>query len=150
MAVTSHWYGVPIFRQLIGTRLWDWDTDTIKCSLHTSAYTPNQDTHETWNSATAELGASGGYTAGGQTLTGTGGAGTTYDTATNEIRLDAVDAAWTSATFTCRYAVVYKDTGNSTTSPLIAYVDFGADETVSAGTFTIQWDVTGVAKITAA
>jgi hypothetical protein len=32
----------------------------------------------------------------------------------------------------------------------MGYVNFGGDETVASGTFTIQWDSTGVLKITAA
>ena len=45
-----------------------------------------------------ELATAGGYTAGGATLT-TGGSSCTYDTATDEVRLDATDASWSSATF---------------------------------------------------
>jgi hypothetical protein len=37
--------------------------------------------------------------------------------------------------------VIWKDTGSAATSPLLGYVDFGADET-SSGTFTLQWDAT--------
>lgn len=71
----------------------------------------------------------------------------TYDTTSDQIRIDASDAQWTSASFTARIAVVYKDTGTNSTSPLIIYVDFGGDETVSSGTFTIQWDSTGIGYI---
>jgi len=106
---------------------------------------PDQDAHDYFNDITNELTTTGGYTAGGVTLTLTTAS---YDAATNEVRLDATDAQWTSASFTARYAIVYKSTGTAATSPLICYVDFGGDETVSSGTFTIVWDSTGVAKIT--
>lgn len=86
------------------------------------------------------------YTSGGVTLSS---ATVTYDSASNETRLDAADATWTTVTFTARYAVIYKSTGTSSTSPLIAYVDFGADQSPSAGNFTITWDSTGVIKATA-
>ena len=145
MAVTAKWYGVPIKNQFDGTAVVDYDTDTIKVALHTVSYVPAQDTDDFFNDATNEITGTG-YTAGGVTL---GSKTVTYDTATNEMRLDAGDAQWTASSFTARIATHYKSTGVSTTSPLISYVDFGGDETVASGTFTITWDATGVAKITA-
>jgi hypothetical protein len=47
------------------------------------------------------------------------------------------------------FAVVYKDTGTPSTSPLVGYLDFGGDQTVSSGTFTIVFDATGVFKLDA-
>lgn len=120
----------------------DWVGDTIKTSLHTSTYVPNQDTHDYFDDATNELTTAGGYTAGGVTLAGKT---LTYDTASDEARLDANDAQWTSASFTARIAVVWKDSaGASSTDHLMSYVDFQGDETVSSGTFTIQWASNGV------
>lgn len=146
MAVSTHWYGVPFKNFVSGANVWDWDTDTIKCALTTSTYAVNQDTHAFFSDVTNEVSGTG-YTAGGVTMTNSA---PTYDTASNEIRMDATDVSWSTATFTARYAVIYKSTGSAATSPLIAYVDFGADQTVSAGTFTIVWDATGVIKATAA
>jgi len=151
MAVTAKWYGLALRDQwgATATDRVDWMTDTIKTTLHTVTYVPDQDTHDYFNDATNELTTTGGYTAGGVTLST--GKSLTYDPTSNETRLDAVDAAWSSATFTSRIGVVWKDSaGASSTDHLISYVDFGADETVSAGTFTIQWDATGVVKVTAA
>lgn len=42
----------------------DWDSDALVWTLHTSTYTPNQDTHAFVSDLTNELGAGGGYTAG--------------------------------------------------------------------------------------
>jgi hypothetical protein len=145
MAVTSKWYGVPIKNQYDGTAVIDFDTDTMKAALTTSSYSPAQDTDDFFNDVTNEISGTG-YTAGGATL---GTTDVTYDTTSNETRLTAADTQWTSSSFTARNAVVYKSTGTSSTSPLLSYVDFGGDETVSSGTFTIDWDTTGVAKITA-
>ena len=145
MAVSAKWYGVPIKNQYDGTAVVDWNTDTMKTALHTSSYAPAQDTDDFFNDCTNEITGTG-YTAGGVTL---GSCTATYDTSSNEVRLDAGDAQWTSASFTARIAAIYKSTGTASTSPLVSYVDFGGDETASAGTFTIQWDTTGVAKITA-
>lgn len=150
MAVTAKWFGLSPRDQYGGTAgsttPVNWINDTIKVALTTSSYVVDQDVHDFFNDVTNELATAGGYTAGGASL---GSKTCTYDTASNETRLDAADTAWTSATFTARLAVVYKSTGTGSTSPLVSYVDFGGDETVSSGTFTIQWDATGVAKITA-
>ena len=124
----------------------DWDTDTIKVALTTSSYTPNQDTHDYYNDVTNEVSGTG-YTAGGATLASKTN---TYDSGTNVITLDAADVTWSSSTITARYAVIYADTGTSSTSPLIGYVDFGSDQSSSAGNFTITWDSTGIVKITVA
>jgi hypothetical protein len=122
----------------------DWAADTIKCSLHTVTYVPDQDANDFFNDATNEITGTG-YTAGGVAL---GSKTVTYDTGTNQVRLDAADASWSGATFTARIAVNYKDTaGASSTDPLLTYVDFGADESVASGTFSIVWDATGVARV---
>jgi hypothetical protein len=147
--VTAKWYGVPIKNMFSGANVVDWDTDTIKCALATSSYTPDQDTHDFFNDITNELTTENGYTAGGVTLTCSA---PSYDTATNEMRLDATDAEWTAtgSGITARYAIVYKSTGSAATSPLLGYVDFGANNTAAAGAkFVIVWDSTGVLKITA-
>jgi len=146
MAVTAKWYGLNVKDQWGATPV-NWASDTIKVSLHTSTYVPNQDTDEFFTAATNELAAAGGYTAGGVTL---GSKTLTYDSASNESRLGAANASWASATFTCRIGCIYKSTGTSATSPVMGYVDMGADQSVSSGTFTIQWDATGVLKGTAA
>jgi hypothetical protein len=149
MAVTANWYGNALVGQFSTTaaRRVDWATDTIKTSLHTVTYVPAQDTDDFFNDATNEITGTG-YTAGGVTL---GSKTLTYDAGTNECRLDAADAQWTSASFTARIAVTYSDTaGAASTDPVMGFVNFGGDETVASGTFTIQWDATGVLKITAA
>ena len=150
MAVTSKFYGPPIRDQYGGTAgsttPVNWMSDTIKVALTTSSYTPNQDTDDFFNDVTNELSTAGGYTSGGASL---GSKSCTYDTTSNEARLDAADTAWSSASFTARNAVVYKSTGTASTSPLVSYIDFGGDETVASGTFTITYDSTGVAKLTA-
>lgn len=148
MAVSAKVYGRHIEGQYSATaaRRIDWVGDTIKTSLHTSTLVPDQDAHDFFNDSTNEVTGTG-YTAGGVALASKT---LTYDTATNETRLDAADAAWTSATLTARIANTYKDTGSAATSPLISWVDFGADESVASGNFSIVWDATGVLKTTVA
>lgn len=125
----------------------DWDTDTFKVALVTSAYTPNQDTHDYWDDVVANEATGTGYTAGGATLASKT---MTYDNATNKWTFDAADVSWASSTITARYAVVYKSTGSNATSPLVAYVDFGSDQSSSAGTFTLSWSASGIFTTTAA
>lgn len=121
---------------------------TIKMALCTDSYTPDQDTHDFFNDVTNEVSASGtGYTSGGATLTLSD---PTYDASTNECRLDCDNVTWSSSTITARYAVVYRDTGTASTSPLIGYIDFGENKISSAGNFTVTIAATGLFKITAA
>lgn len=144
--VTGGMYGVPVKNLMtaVTNGVWDWDTDTIKCALTTSAYTVDIDTHDFFNDVTNEVTGTG-YTAGGATLASTAG---TYDTATDQARLDAADTSWTTSTITARRAVVYKSTGTGSTSPLISFLDFGAaDVSTTAGTFLITWDATGIVVV---
>ena len=122
----------------------DWVTDTIKVMLATSTYAVSQTAHIFKSDVTNEITGTG-YTAGGVTL-----GSKTNTVATLATQLDAADASWTTATFTARYAIVYKDTGVAATSPVLGYVDFGADATATAGTFTIVWDATGILVYTVA
>lgn len=151
MAVTAKWYGNAFTGQFSATaaRRVDWATDSVKVALCTSSYTPNQDTHVFFSDVTNELATAGGYTAGGVALAGKS---VSYDSASNETRLIASASSWTSATFTAAIAVVYVDTaGAATTDPLLGWVDFGGNETVTSGTFTINWDATnGVLKVAVA
>lgn len=149
MAVTAFWYGKALEGQYGTTaaRRVDWATDTIKVALCTSSFTPNQDTNTYYSDITNEVANGSGYTTGGATL---GTKSVNYDATSNVMSLRAATTSWSSATFTARYAVVYKDTGSASTSPVLGYVDFGGNETVSSGTFSIAWDATdGVLKITA-
>ena len=128
----------------------DWNTDTIKVSLHTSTYTPAQDTDDFHNDATNELAASGNYTAGGATIANcTSG----YTAGTNVQKLDGDDVTWTALTPSAafRYGVIYKDRGGaSTADELIAYIDFGADQNPGGSDFVITWNAGGIITLTAA
>jgi len=124
----------------------DFDTDTVKVALVSSSYTPNQDTHDYWDDVSANEVTGTGYTAGGATLSSKA---VTYDSGTNVTKFDAADVSWASSTITARYAVIYVDTGTSSTSALIAYVDFGSDQSSSSGTFSIVWDAAGIFTTTA-
>lgn len=147
MAATTVWFGAA-FRDreaAASNASWTYLTDTIKCSLHTSTYAPNVDSDKFWNVATNEV-SSVNYTSGGFTLTTKT---ITYDSASNETRYDADDEVWTTVSFTARHGIFYKSTGTSTTSPLMWWVDFGGDQTVSSGNFSIVNSATGIVKAAA-
>lgn len=145
MAVSALMYGLA-YKSAFNKEI-DWDSDTIKVMLCTSAYTPNQDTHQYKSSVTNEVTGTG-YTAGGATLAS---CTFTYTSGTNTLMLDAADTSWTTSTITARYAVVYDSTpASDATRPLICYVDFGADVVSTAGTFTITWDSAGIATVAVA
>jgi hypothetical protein len=72
MAQTIELYGKALANLLGGetageTFAVDFLSDTIKCSLHTSSYVPNLDTHELQTDLTNEVSGTG-YTTGGATL----------------------------------------------------------------------------------
>ena len=138
------WYGLFIDRQFDAAAKTDVLTGTMQYSLHTATYTPNPDTDDFFNDATNEVTGTN-YTAGGVTLAGKTSA---LDTGTDEWRFDANDAVWTTATIAnIRYGVLWENTGGaSTTDPLMAFHDLGA-QSVTAATLTIQFDATGLAKI---
>ncbi len=80
-----------------------------------------------------------GYVAGGELL------GTpTVVTATGTTTFDGVDTEWTGASFTCEHIVLYDVTNSNS---LIVTVDIGT-QTVTSGTFTIQWNAAGIITMT--
>lgn len=143
MAVTAFWYGKAFVSLL--NKLVDVDSDSLKVALTTSSYTPDQDADDFFNDVTNEVSGTG-YTAGGATLANVT---VTYTSGTNVIKVDADDTSWASSTITARYAVLYDSTpGTAATNPLLVYVNFGADVSTTAGTFSIVWNASGIATIT--
>jgi hypothetical protein len=140
-AVTASLFGVPWQKQIDGSSVTVYSSATVKNALTTSTYTPDPDTHDFFNDVTNEVTGTG-YTAGGQTLASKT---STYDTATDQTRLDAADTSWTTSTITARRSVVWVDTaGASSTDPVWGWIDFGADVSTTAGTFLITYDATGI------
>jgi hypothetical protein len=141
MAITAKMYGQ--FLKMALNKEIDYDSDTIKCMLVTSSYTPDQDAHYYKDVHVTGEANGTGYTAGGAVLTNKT---VTYNASTNTIVFDADDVSWANSTVTARYAVIYDDTPSSN-KPLIGFVDFGADASSSAGTFQITWDTNGIFNI---
>jgi hypothetical protein len=143
MAATGKLYG-KVFTALWNKEI-DYDTDTIKCMLTTSTYTPDQDVHDYKDDVTNEVTGTG-YTAGGTTLTTKT---VTYTAGTNKHVLDADDAVWASSTITARNAVIYDDSpATAATKPLIGYQAETADISSTGGEFRVQWAAAGIVEIT--
>lgn len=111
----------------------DFDTDTFKLMLVSSAYSPDKDAHTRRSDVTGEA-AGTGYSAGGATLTAT----VTKDTTNDRVDIGFSNPSWPSSSITARGAVIYKARGGAASADeLVAYLDFGADATSTAGTFTV-------------
>lgn len=121
--------------------------DTIRVMLVTSAYTPDQDTHNYKDDVTNEVTGTG-YTAAGAAITNDTFA---YTAGTNTYAYDGDDVSWPSSTITARTAVVYDASpGSDAARPLICYQQESGDIQSSAGTFTVSWNASGIFTITAA
>jgi len=111
----------------------DFDADTFKVMLVTSAYSPNKDTDLKRSSVTNEVSGTG-YTAGGISVPVT----VTKDTANDKVTIQFAAGSWTSSTITARGAVYYKSRGGlASADELVAYNDFNSNITTSNGTFSL-------------
>lgn len=102
--------------------------DTLKIALYTSNATIDAST--TAYTTSYEITGTG-YTAGGKTLTGA-----TVNTSGTTAYVSFTNVSWTGASFTARGALIYN---SSQANKSVAVLDFGADKTVTASTFTIQF-----------
>lgn len=109
----------------------DWNSDTIKVALiDTGTYTYNS-AHDFLNDISGVVGTA-------QTLASV--------TITNGV-LDAADVTFTAVSGASVEAlIVYKDTGSSSTSPLLLYIDTatGLPVTPNGGDITIAWNASGI------
>lgn len=97
-------------------------------------------TDNVWTDVSANEIAGTGYTANGAVLAGQA------VTQAATTKWDGTDTAWTTATFTAYFAVLWDNT--HATDDLICCFDFGGAKTVTAGTFTIQWHANGIITLT--
>lgn len=101
--------------------------DVFKIALYTS--TATLDATTTAYTATNEVAATGGYTAGGNTLTNV----TPTSTGTTAF-VDFADSVWSASTITARGALIYN---SSKSNKAVAVLDFGSDKTSTSGDFTV-------------
>jgi len=113
----------------------DLEADTIKVALMDNVHSPLATDNE-WADVSANEVTGIGYVAGGSALAGkavTQGAITKWD---------AGDLVWSNATFSAYHAVIYDDTLAG--DDLIASIDFGGEQAISDGIFTIAWASEGI------
>lgn len=123
----------------------DFDGDTVKVALLSSAYTPNQTAHDYFDDVSTYEVSGTGYTAGGQALASKT---VTLDTTNKVLVLSAANTTWANSTITARYAVIYDASGGSAaTNALIGYIDLVSDQSSNNGNFVIQWDATGILRL---
>lgn len=128
-----------ILKQFNGTGV-AFGTDTVKVMLVTSSYTPTVAT-DIFRSACSAYEVTGtNYTARGATIasvTATESGGTLTVTG------NSIDWAQNASGFTTAYyAVIYKDTGTDSTSPLIGYINLGANQGNVNGDLILNWNST--------
>ena len=143
MAVTTKIYG-KFMEHIVSGNAFSWQNDNIKVALLSSGYTPNQDVHAFFSDVQSYEITGTGYTTGGKEITSKS---VYYDAATNTLQLKCSDIQWDNATITARYAVIYKDTGQASTSALIAYADFEQSVSATNGTFKVVVPTDGVIKL---
>lgn len=138
MTISAHPYDSFLKNAVSGGTTADFSGHVIYVMLTTSTYSPNRATHAAKSDVTNEV-TSTGYSAGGQAISNPA-----LTVASNVIKFDGDDSAWTGVTFSARYAVLYDHTSNA----LVGYVDFGADASPIAANFTITWSGSGIVTIT--
>lgn len=127
--------------------------DTINFSLYGSGVTPDK---------TAAVGSTGyntgvwsgteitgtGYSAGGNTLASKAFA---IDTGSSSICFTAASTSWTTATITASGGLCYDSTitGGTVAKQGLCFNSFGGSQSVTAGTFTINWATPSGGGVTA-
>jgi hypothetical protein len=146
MAITVSGLFVPTFLDILDTTQLaiDLDLETHKVALFTNSVTPNYSSDTAYGVApwNANEVSGTGYTSGGALLIGT----TITEAPAGTAKFDANDTSWTTSTITnARGALIYADAlaGNNA----IVLVNFAADYSTVAGTFTIQWAANGIFTI---
>lgn len=104
---------------------------TFKCALYTSTATNGASTAT--YSSTNEISGTG-YTGGGASLSGFAVA-----TSGTTAYLTFSNVSWTSATFTAESAEIYDSSDTVGPNRSLIILDFGGNQSVSNGTFTIQF-----------
>jgi len=131
------------FKNRLGQKLIDLDSDDIRCALIASSWTPDLAAHANWADISANEISKDGYTAGGLGITNeswTNSAGTQT--------WDCDDPTWTAGAsgIAARYAVFYDNTDANKTLISYSLLDTTpADHSVTSGqVFLITLPATGI------
>lgn len=161
------WSASKIFRQWIADSLaptasfagkWN-GTDVFKAALYNNSITPDATVAASASGfnagssqwvTTNEVTDATNWTSGGRTITGTGSGGG-YTSTSNLVTFDGAD---TSGAGNVTLANVFGDLlyDSTLTTPVAnqgaAYHYFGGSQSVTAGTFTIVWNASGLMQVT--
>lgn len=137
MAVAAGAYGLTLEQVLINGQAINIEAEDMKVALVTDSSTPDFNADDTFADVDAEIGAGGGYTAGGNTLTGT-----EVTVAAGILTFDATDATWPASTITnAMGTVIYAD---AVADWLICMNDFITAVSTTGGTLTVGWHSSGI------
>jgi hypothetical protein len=143
MAITaSGLFGLTLEKQFIDTLGLSLESETtVDVAMITDSATPDFTTHDFWSDLEANEVSGTGYTAGGAALTST-----EITLASGVLTYDAADVSWTSSTIANAMAGVgYFDRGGATTADELMFLsDFVTAASTTNGTFTIQWNASGI------
>lgn len=128
------------FKKKIQEKAIDLANDDFRIALLDDGHTPS-DEHEFFDEVSGDEISGTGYNTGGELI---GGLSCAQDNTGNRGVWDGNDVTWTGATFTARYGVIYQDTGNPATSPLVKLLDFTANKAPSGVDFKVQWNSEGI------
>lgn len=130
--------------------------DTINCALFGTSATPDKTAivgstgynTGTWTTAN-EMPGTGNYTQGGTAL---GSKAFAVDSGSSSICFTAANVTWTSATISGAFGDLVYDstvTGGTVAKQGLCFNYFGGSQSVTSGTFTIQWATPPSALVTA-
>lgn len=121
----------------------DLESDTIKAAFMAPSYAPDIDAEHFYSDISASVASgSADQTLGSKTVT--------VDDTNDRAEFDAADLSISNETISggTDMIVIYKDTGNAATSPLIAYIDIAEGTLIPIdGTLTITWNSEGIFAI---
>lgn len=143
MAITaSGLYGLTLEKQFIDTLGLSLESETaVKVLMCTDSETPDFTADNFRDDVTANEVSGTGYTAGGNTLTST-----EITLASGVLTYDAADVSWASSTISNAMAGVgyFARGGADTADELMFLSDFVTAASTTNGTFTIQWNASGI------
>ena len=106
---------------------------SYKAMLVSSSYSENRATHTKRSDVTNEVAASGGYTAGGASVT----LSASLNTTTHKLTLTISAVSWASSSITARKLIIYRARGGaSSADELVACIDNTTDLVSSSSTMT--------------
>lgn len=134
------------FKKYLGDGTIDLDTHTFKWMLSNTA--PSV-ANNTVKADITEISAGNGYTAGGQALDSVSWSET--GSGTGIFRFTASDEVFTASGGSIgpfRYVILYDDTPTSPADPLVGYLDYGSEATITSGnTFTVDVGSNGIFEL---